>query len=267
MKITVTLQYGALLITGASAIAFGGSPPDNGFPIIGGSYGQTARLLVAGDGSVRCSITAGFRTGETSPPEPDRTFDLAPGQTAFTDVSLSRLAGRLGRRVELLPFVKVHGGKCSASVEVFEQFTGRNTAYMRLFAGLGAPPEGDTPVLGAPPDDQFPAISAVLGQVVRLGLSAKGFDPQPDPPVQCVAVLSFADARGNAAGPTKAVNLAPGQFDFIDFRPAVAFGQRAIVQPRLLLPASGGGDLRGCDGSVQVFEQATGWTSEIVKGR
>lgn len=88
-----------------------------------------ARLLIAADRvGALLHHRRGFRTGSGSRPEPDRIFDLAPGQTAFTDVSLSRLAGRLGRRVELLPLVKVHGGKCSAPVEVFEQFTGRNTA-------------------------------------------------------------------------------------------------------------------------------------------
>ena len=128
MRSTGILRYGALLIPAAAAVSFAATPHEPDFPIIGGLYGQPARLLVAGDGSLRCSIASEFRTGAGSPP--GRTFDLTPGQTAFTDVSVSRLSGRLGDPVELLPFVKVLGGRCSASIEVIEQFTARYTTAL-----------------------------------------------------------------------------------------------------------------------------------------
>ena len=42
---------------------------------------------------------------------------------------------------------------------------------------------------------------------------------------------------------------------------------RMVAQPRLLLPASGGGDTRGCVASVQIVDALTGWTTAYVTGQ
>lgn len=259
----MTTKYWTVVTLGGlfAGLVLAASPPE---PILGGSAGQAMRIMVAGDGSVRCLAVAGFRNSEGASPEPDRTFDLSPGQTGFFDLNLGRLAGRFGQRVELRPLVRVLRGKCSAAVEVFEVFTGRSMAYMRLFAGLANPPESDSPAAVSHPAPIFPPLSVVQGQVVRLG-SAKAFDPQPEPPVKCTAILAFVDARGNRVGPAKLVDLAPGRFDFVDVSAnlllprGAPLGTRVMVQPRVLLPV-GGGDLRGCDASVQVWEGFTGAT-------
>jgi hypothetical protein len=63
-------------------------------------------------------------------------------------------------------------------------------------------------------------------------------------------VLAFFDGRRTAVGPTKAVSLLPGQLSFLDLNPSLLPGVAGprIAQPRLLLPAAGGGDLSGCQG-------------------
>src|SRR5262249_55420620 len=109
-------------------------------PALGGSLGQTMRISVAADPSVRCMASAGFRKSDVEPPTPDKTFDLLPGQVGFTEINLGRLVTRLGQRGELVPAVKILDGKCSASAEVFEKVTGRVTAHIWL---LGGPPQPD----------------------------------------------------------------------------------------------------------------------------
>jgi hypothetical protein len=259
--------YSLTLSVLGAGLALSQSPPDKAFPIVGGSVGQMMRIMVAADGSVRCRVEAGSRNGEGSPPEPDKFFDLLPGQTAFMDLNLARLAGRPGQRTELRPVARVLDGKCSASVEIFEPFAGRSMDHMTLFTGLAAPVAAIPPA-GPPP--AFAPLSLVQGEALRLG-STVAFDPQPEPPVKCTAVLAFADARGNPVGPSRRVDLAPGRFDFVDVSASLLLprgapvGTRVLVQPRVLIPV-GGGDLRGCRASVQVYDLFSGWTKTIIPG-
>ena len=214
----------------------------------------------------------GLRNSLVQPSEPDKSLTLAPGQTGLLDLNLNRLVTRFGQRVEVRPFVQVTAGQCDGSVEVFEVFTGRTTASMRLFTGLVSPPEPDTPGLIDPPDPDFPALGAVRGQMVRLGVArTKNLPATPGtispPEPDCQAVLGFTDGNGNAVGPQKRISLAPGQFDFVDLEPAQVPGSgggRVAVRPVLL---SAGGSMAGCQASAQVFEQLTGWTSVVVQGR
>lgn len=287
---TITLFVGLTL-----AGTFGAEAVENPttFPVLGGSFGQVMRVTVSALPPGPCVVAVSLNSGEGTPPEPIRILDLTPGQVGTTDLALSRLAPRLGARVEVLPVVRVLAGECSAAVETIELVTGRTTAYVKLFAGLGTPPEpvrpGEaappdpvTPGESAPPDPVFPAVAAVGGQVIRLAVARLGTPPDPitpgesvppDPIRRCSGLLAFADARGTLVGTPRAVDLEPGQIAFVDVDPralgAAGFGigARRIAQPRLLLPASGGGDLSGCHASVQVFEKLTGWTSQIVSGR
>src|SRR5213082_3636884 len=119
--------HAALTLSAFASILGAASPPDPDFAPLGGSYGQTMRILVSAYPPDPCMVAIGFRTGESAPPEPDRTFTLSPGQTAFYDLNLNRLAGRFGVRVEVTPRVVVLSGKCSAAAEMFEVFSGRTT--------------------------------------------------------------------------------------------------------------------------------------------
>src|SRR5436190_11499769 len=131
----------ALTLAAFASILGAANPPDPDFAPLGGSFGQTMRVLVSALPPDPCVVMVGLHPSEQSPPDPDRTFTLAPGQSGFFDVELNRLAPRFGVRVELRPVVRVLGGKCSAAAEVFENFTFRTTAYVRLFTGrLVSPP-------------------------------------------------------------------------------------------------------------------------------
>lgn len=282
MKTTLSLL---LAFTGGTLYAL--VPPDeipsesNIFPPIGGSFGQVARITVAADppGGSRCAATAQFRRSATERPEPVH-LDLAPGETGFADFHFDKVVTRLGQRTEVRPEVDVTSGKCSASVEVFESSTGRTTAYLKLFAGFAIPPDnlpgGVIPpdVLPGgvdPPEPDILSAGIVPGQILRLGV-ARGFDPQPDPPV-CDVLLAFADAHGSPIGPAKRVTLPPGGMDFLDLDArllqtprGIDSDKRATVQPRVI-PVTRTGDAGGCHASAQIYESATGWTVLAISGR
>jgi hypothetical protein len=218
-------------------------------PMIGGSYGQTVKLIVAAGGSSRCSALSKLTYGDLLPATPERVLELPPKQTASLEVNLNRLAGRVGQRVEILPYVQVRGGECHASVEVVDNFTARTVSLL-------------TPGSEVMKEDQaansMSPVSTGAGQFVRLGV-ARGFDPQPDPP-HCSVILAFEDAEGRTIGQAMPVTLSPGRHAFLDLNPppGLSLYQR-VVQPKLLLPASGG-DTRGCRVSVQIYDALTGWT-------
>ncbi len=161
--------------------------------------------------------------------------------------------------MELLPAVKGLQGRCTAAGEIHETIAGRTLAYM---PGLLLP-ASDAPLAG---------LGVSLGQIVRLGV-VRDWDPQPDPP-GCRAVLAFADVDGIPVGPSRAVDLEPGGSTFLDLDPNLllpASGDpmrvRRFVRPQLLLPASGGGETRGCRVSVQIVDRLTGWTAVAMTPR
>lgn len=209
------------------------------------------RVVIAAGASSSCSALVRL-IGEDRLPAAEKSFDLRPGQLGFVEVNLNRLTDRLRKRVELLPAVQVRSGRCTAAAEVVENFTGRIMAYQ---PGLLLPASGRIP---AP-------IGVAVSQFVRLG-AARGFEPQPDPP-KCAATLVFADGNGNPVGTPKTIDLAVGSFEVVDLDADLllpAAGDplvRRYVQPRLLLPAAGGGDTRRCALSMQVFDRVTGWTN------
>jgi hypothetical protein len=248
------------------------SRPD--FPLLGGSFGQIMRVTIAALPPDPCRVAVQFQTGLASPPDPERTLDLAAGQVGFTDLDLSRLAPRFGVRVEVRPTVRVLLGRCSASVETFEVFARRTTAFLRL-TGLTSPPEPDV----SPPDPDFAPVTAALGQIVRFGVARDAAPPDPDVPADvnpvllpppCRGTFAFFDARGAQIGNAMPIDLAPGQFSFATLDPR-AIGStaspspRTILQPRLTPDSAG--SLAGCHASVQVFDALTGWTTEAMDGR
>jgi hypothetical protein len=237
---------------------------------MGGGYGQTVRVTAAAPDGARCALSFGLLLPAQPQPVEARELDLGSGQAGVVDVSVTRLVGRPGRRVELLPWFELRGGQCLLSTEVFEQVTGRTLALSKAVR-VGFDPQPDPP---APALEGLllPAVSVANGQIVRLGV-ARGFDPQPEPPgtpLGCTLVLAFADARGGLVGHTLPIDLAEGEAATLDLNPALLLPatpglalRRALVQPRLLLPASGG-DASGCVASLQLVDALTGWTTALV---
>jgi hypothetical protein len=75
----------------------------------------------------------------------------------------------------------------------------------------------------------FGMIGLAESQTLRLSIIA--YPPQPiyPPSPFCVAQLGFADGSGAAVGPTKTIDLAAGQGDWLDLRGgtlALPFGGR-----------------------------------------
>jgi hypothetical protein len=259
MTSTVRMACVTAMAIGAGA-AVGEAATRQVLAPVGGAFGQTVRVTVAAPDGVRCALSAGLLLPAQPQPVEARELDLGPGQTGVVDVNVTRLAGRPGRRVELLPYFELRGGQCIVSSEVFEQVTGRTLALSKgVLVGFDPQPEPPSPALEGL---LLPAVSIGSGQFVRLGV-ARGFDPQPEPPadpLHCTVVLAFADARGVVIGSPLAVDLAEGGVASLDFNPPP--GLRRLVQPRLL-PASGGGDARGCVASVQLVDTLTGWTTAV----
>jgi hypothetical protein len=218
-------------------------------PMIGGSYGQTVKLIVAAGASTRCSALAKLTYGDLLPATPERVLELAPRQTAFLEVNLNRLAGRIGQRVEILPYLQIRGGGCQASIETVDNFTARTVSLLTPGSEVMKEDQAANSML---------PVSTGAGQFVRLGVT-RGFDPQPEPP-HCNVILAFEDGEGRAIGQAIPVTLGVGGHAFLDLNPPPGLSPyQRIVQPKLLLPASGG-DTRGCRVSVQVFDALTGWT-------
>lgn len=229
-----------------------------GSTMVGGGMGQTLRVvLTASDPSgAHCSALTEIATREGRVVARE-LVSLRPGESRFVQVDFG--AVNRGRRVELLPAVKTIDGRCTAAVEIYENISGRTLAYM---PGLLLP-ASDAPLAG---------IGVSLMQMVRLGV-IREFDPQPDPPA-CRGVMAFADADGVPVGPSRPIDLEPGGTSILDLDPNLLLPavseplrMRRFVRPQLLLPASGGGDTRGCQISVQLIDRLTGWTTVAVMAR
>ena len=278
-RIPVLILAGGLVLGAAT-------PSDPSFGVVGGSFGQTMRVVLSVIPPGPCSATVGFHSSDNAPPVPDRTFNLTAGQTAFADVDLSKLAGRFGIRVELRPVVHVLGGSCAAAVEVFEVFTGRATIYQlpppcRAAVDSTIPPPCvpppcravvDTNLLAPPCTPAFAPVGVAAGQVLRLAVARDEATTALPPP--CRGTLSFADAQGNPTGGSQAFDLAPGQIAFLDINPsrlATAFVPgRTTLQPRLsggLFTNGIGTGMEGCQASMQVYDQFLGWSTEFAMGQ
>jgi hypothetical protein len=255
------MQTRAIFALACAALCIA-APAAAQLPMVGGTYGQTVRLVItAGDPiptEKGCTADVRLLTRALLPAVAERVA-LRPGESSWVEVNLSTVPGSLRRRVELLPAVSVVDGTCIAATEVYENISGRTMAHT---PGLLLPAQ---PGLLLPAMPVLTPTGASTSQIIRLGV-IRGFDPQPEPPA-CTVQLGFADASGAPVGPSRAVDLQPGESSVLDLDPSLllpASGEplraRRFVRPRLLLPASGGGDATGCLASVQVYDRLTGWT-------
>ena len=143
---------------------------------------QTVRILVSAIPPDPCSVAVGFRTGEAQPPEPDRTFNLAPGQTAFYDLNLNRLAGQFGVRVEVRPRVVIM--TCLAALVGVVVLTVPTTRA--ALASLGARSKAvaafsDTPPSPPPPTAQVAAQPAPPVPALRAPADPGSIHPVGNP--------------------------------------------------------------------------------------
>lgn len=229
-------------------------------PSIGGAYGQTVRFHLSA-GNFGCFALVRMTIGDLLPAA-EKRFSLRSGESGFLDVNLNGFTDRYRRRADLLPSVRNVEGDCQAGMELFDNVSGRVVTSLPI-GDLGKyllEDQAAQPVL--------PPVTATSGQIVRLGVT-RGFDPQPEPPA-CRVTLGFVDASGAAVGPSKTVNLAAGASDAVELDAGLLLPASGLplqtqrfVRPRLLLPASIGGTARGCAVSVQVFESATGATTQV----
>ena len=101
----------------------------------------------------------------------------------------------------------------------------------------------------------FPMMGIARGQSLRLNVAAAQGD-------SCNAALSFVDTNGIPIGPpTKTVNLAAGQADFLDLpRNLLPGGPPIRVEVRPVVTLTPGPTVPVCVASAETFDQLTGRT-------
>lgn len=111
-------------------------------------------------------------------------------------------------------------------------------------------------------------IGVAPSQTLRLSIIA--YPPNPTfLPGPCIAQLDFANSSGGPVGPTKTVNLGPGQGDYLDLNSnslALPFGGRAEVRPVVtMLPAPGGGT-PACLANAEILDSFSGFSLVLAPG-
>ena len=117
----------------------------------------------------------------------------------------------------------------------------------------------------------FGMIGLAESQTLRLSIIA--FPPQPGypPGPTCIAQLGFANSSGGPVGPTKTVNLGPGQGDWLDLHGstlALPFVGRAEVRPVVTLyppnPLVGGAS--ACLANAEILDSFNGFSLVLAPG-
>ena len=132
---------------------------------------------------------------------------------------------------------------------------------MMLSARLGVAQaqSGASPTLAVPPN--FSLVGLAFNQSLRINVVAPTAQPG-FPPSPCSTALSFLDANGNSVGPSKSVNLNPGQSASLDLNANALlqrFGQRAEVRPiAITFPPD------PCVVSAEVFDNFTAFSTLVV---
>jgi hypothetical protein len=176
-----------------------------------------------------------------------RDVALLPGQSAALALNANTLVSAPGQRVEILPKVvptavlgaNVEPNHCVATVEVTDNLLQITGLLIPGLAGITANPA--------------PGLFGItVLQTARLNVVA--FPPDP-----CAGEISFVDAQGAQVGPSLAVNLGPGQAQFLDL-PGTALltrlGQRAELRPVVVSPNGG-----VCVISTEIYSSELGSTS------
>jgi len=121
----------------------------------------------------------------------------------------------------------------------------------------------------------FGMIGLAASQTLRLSINA--WPPQPVYPPEpvfppnpvCIAQLGFANSSGGPVGPTKTVNLGPGQGDYLDLNGnslALPFGGREEVRPAVTLLQSPGGGTPACLANAEILDSFSGFSLVLAPG-
>jgi hypothetical protein len=114
----------------------------------------------------------------------------------------------------------------------------------------------------------FGMIGLAESQTLRLSINA--WPPNPVfAPEACIAQLAFANSSGGAVGPTKSVNLSPGQGDFLDLPGRTLWPPdpvypptpiRVEVLPVVTLLQSPGGGPSACLANAEILDSFSGFS-------
>ncbi len=118
---------------------------------------------------------------------------------------------------------------------------------------------GASPTLAAPPN--FSLVGLAFNQSLRINIVVPTAQPG-FPPSSCAAALWFLDANGNPVGPSRSVNLDPGQSASLDLNANTVlkrFGQRVELRPvAITFPPD------PCVVSAEVFDNFTGFSTLVI---
>jgi hypothetical protein len=115
----------------------------------------------------------------------------------------------------------------------------------------------------------FGMIGLAPSQTLRLSIIAFPPDPVYPPEPICIAQLGFANSSGGPVGPTKTVNLGPGQGDSLGLKGgtlALPFGGRAEVRPVVTLLPSPGGGASACLANAEILDSFSGFSLVLAPG-
>jgi hypothetical protein len=117
----------------------------------------------------------------------------------------------------------------------------------------------------------FGMIGLAESQTLRLSIIAYPPTPIYPPGSTCSAQLGFANSSGGPVGPTKTVNLGPGQGEWLDLHGstlALPFAGRAEVRPVVTLfppqPVVGGAS--ACLANAEILDSFSGFSLVLAPG-
>jgi hypothetical protein len=263
-KRTSLLMCAAVATAASLAGQVGTLPPPIGeFGLMGGALGQTLRLNVvnpvrAGDVvPLPCHVLAGFKGIRGATLGAVQDLNLAPGQAGFVELNFNNYVSRFGERLQVRPaMAAVNDGSaagCKASAEMYDQLTGRTMAYASQFL---PPPVNDRI---PPPIPVFGLLGAAIGQSVRLNVL---LPPGPTLPPGPVRVTLGFNIPGFPPGPSRIVDLMPGEGAFLDLPMdglGLRLGQRIEIRPTIV---GATGNLRV---TAEVYDQLSGRTTTFVQ--
>ena len=232
-------------------------PPHRGFGL-----GQIIRVIagpVYVPPGVPVEVNLGFVDINGVSIGPALTQTLTQGQTATLDLSADalQLTGRTLVR-PVVTLVNPNGLPTTASGAPASVFIPEVSEVFDAATGFGRELiPGDTEFAANP---TFAFQGLALGETMQIIVS--GF-----PNTGCSATLGFADINGNPVGPTKQVNLQPGQADSLEVHAitlGIAPGQRMELQPVVspFVSAAAASSGSACQATTEVFDTLTGrtWT-------
>jgi hypothetical protein len=207
--------------------------------------GQSIRLTAGAPAGGQCAAELGFANSNGNPVGPSLRVNLLAGQAESLTLTSDILGMPAGQRVEVRPVVTPLAGapsQCGAIAEVVDNQSGLTSIVVPGAAASSAQPH-------------FPPMEVALGQTLQLNAVANSTTP-------CSAQLSFVDSNGRPVGPSTLVNLSPGHAAFLDIS---ASAPNELLRP--VVTAVPGAAASTCNGSAELFDQASGRTLAYATGQ